>query len=385
MPRAPIAEIKAHAVDRIDDILGRLAPGGRFAGGMYTVRNPTRADKHAGSFVVYTRGRMAGAFIEFANRDEEKGDVIDLVAYLLAGAADFKGRAARSRAIEWIADFVGLDRMAPAQRAEAMQAANSRRLTDEQAEAQAQAKRARAFKMWLAARPLEAGDLAHVYLRGRGIDLAVIPNLETDLHFAPALEWWMGARRDAAGRKLAPGPSYPAIMAALRDAAGGVQAVHCTFLDRDGAGKAPVARPKLIWPDYSGCVIRLCRGEGNFAPESVPAPLDVDDAEFGMREHCSGIGPCIITEGIEDGLTAALGCRGEVRVWAAAALSNIANVPALPCVDAWLLHRQNDWHSRQALDQFEKAKMALEASGRAVVEIAALGPGKDLNDTLRGM
>ena len=376
MSRAPIAEIKSHAVDRLDDILAHLAPGGRFAGGMYSVRNPTRNDHTPGSFVVYTRGHMRGAFVEYANRDQEKGDAIDLVAYLLAGGVDFKSRAARSRAIDWIADFVGLARLPEAARAKAMVAAQTRRAADEGQEAALAAKRARTWRMWNDAHTLDVSTVAWVYLRSRGIELAAIPNRENDLRFAPRLEWWSGAERDSAGRKVAPGPSYPAIVAALRGPGGDLRAVHCTFLAPDGSGKAPVARPKLIWPEYSGCVIRLCKGASGLTPEEA--------TKFGApHSEEPHAGPCGITEGIEDGLTMALGGRGELRVWAAAALSNIANVPALPCVDAWLLHRQNDWHSRQALEQFDRAKLALEATGRPVVEVAALG-GKDLNDTLRG-
>ena len=354
----PIADIKVVAQQRLDGILLRLAPGGRTAGGIYTVRNPTRADKNAGSFVVYMRGHMRGAFIEFADREREKGDVIDLVSYLLCRGGDFKGREARARALEWIADICGLAAMAPAEReAVKANAARFRRTAEEEATALAE-KRKRAAEMWGDAHPLDQRGVAWEYLRHRGIKLSDIANRECDLREA-LQEYWVGAVRDTAGRKLSPGPCFPAMIAAMRDLHGIVQAVHVTFIAPDGSGKAAVPKPKLIWPEYSGCVIRLCKGAAD-------------------------VGPCIITEGIEDGLTEALGCGGEYRVWAAGALSNIANVPALPCVDGWMLVRQNDWHSRQALDQFERAKVALERTGRPVVEIATFGGSKDPNDLLRG-
>jgi hypothetical protein len=59
------------------------------------------------------------------------------------------------------------------------------------------------------------------------------------------------------------------------------------------------------------------------------------------------------------------------------------NVPIPECIDGIIVHRQNDWLQRQAVEQFERGKAALEATGRPVVEVAATG-GKDLNDTLRG-
>jgi hypothetical protein len=127
-----------------------------------------------------------------------------------------------------------------------------------------------------------------------------------------------------------------------------------------------VPKPKLIWPAYQGCVIRLAMGASGMTPEEAIAA--------GER------GPCAVTEGIEDGLTVALAAP-ELRVWAAGALANIANAPALPIVSAWLLHRQND-DGRAAGDAFAKAREALGATGRPVAEIAS-HHGKDINDLLR--
>ena len=48
-----------------------------------------------------------------------------------------------------------------------------------------------------------------------------------------------------------------------------------------------------------------------------------------------------------------------------------------------ILHRQNEWHNRNAVSAFERGKAKLEAQGRPVVEVHAM-IGKDLNDTQRG-
>ena len=231
----PLAEIKAAAQLRLDGILARLAPGGRTAGGHYTVRNPTRADKHAGSFVVYLRGHMRGAFIEFADRDREKGDVLDLVSYLLCGGGDFKGKSQRTRALEWIADFCGLAAMAPAQReAVKVEAARFQRTAEQEAAALAE-KRKRAQSMWAEAEMLGCArnPVGRRYVLARGIDLANIPNLESDLHFSSSFEYWLGAERDDAGRKVNSGPHFPAMIAAMRDLHGIVQAVHVTFAEAE--------------------------------------------------------------------------------------------------------------------------------------------------------
>lgn len=365
--RVPIAEVKAHALDRVEQICDTLIPGGHRSGNCYMAKNPTRGDKRAGSFVVWLNGPARGAFKEFCAGEDEKGDVIDLVSYVLAGGASFKDRTARGRALEWLADFCNLDRMPDQARRAALEAAR-RRESERAGEAERAAqKQARAFKMWGAGRAL-FGTIAETYLKTRGIPLAEIQNLETDLRFLDRQEYWLGRERNRDGSTRMPGPAFPVMIGAFRDLAGRFTAVHVTYLAPDGSGKAPVSKPKLIWPAYAGSVIRLTRGESNLTPEEA--------TERGVT------GPVQIYEGAEDGLSGAL-CAPQIRSWAAGALSNFQNVPALPCVDAFMLHRQNDWHSRAAVTAFDHARAALEATGRPIAEIAAFGDAKDINDMVR--
>jgi hypothetical protein len=366
--RASIEELKAHAVDRLDDIIAQLCPGGRNAGGFYTVRNPTRDDRRPGSFVIYTRGHRRGVFIEFANRDQEKGDVIDLVSYLLHNGAGFKDKEARKRALDWIASLVGLDRLDGRSRAAAIESARRRRSRDEAEASDREARRARAADKFLHASRILSGTAVERYLAGRGIALADLPEREDDIRSLASAEYWMGAPRAEDGRKLGRGPHYPAMVAAIRDGLGLIQGVHLTFLTEDGA-KAPVEKPKLIAGFTQGCVIRLAKGISGLTPEEA--------AELGIS------GPCALSEGIEDGLTIAA-ASPELRVWAAISLGNIGHAPALPCVDAWLPHRQNDWSARQAVAAFDRARQELEATGRPVAEIRVPGAFKDINDLARG-
>ena len=367
MTRRPsAAEVKSHALDRLENILDRLAPGGRISGGLYSPRNPTRDDKKPGSFVIRVTGAARGSFVEYVNPDSEKGDVIDLVSYLLTGGAlDFKSRERRGAAIRWIADFCGLERMQDSQRAAAHEAAKRRQ---EQAAGEAQRvvqKRTRAFNMWLKAGGI-LGSPAEKYLANRGIPIAgMAERLETDLRCIPSLEYWLDRKRHEHSNKPY-GERFPCMIAALRDIRDVVRAVHCTFLSADGQHKADVVKPKLIWPDYKGCVIHLAKGGSG---------LTVKDAiAAGLRETVA------VSEGIEDGLTLALGAP-ELRVWAAASLANIGNAPALPIVDSWLIHRQND-NSYAAVKAFDQVRRKLEETGRPVAEIAS-HEGKDINDLLR--
>jgi hypothetical protein len=59
-------------------VLRRLLPGGRILGHEYVARNPTRADKRAGSFKANV---CTGKWADFATGDKG-GDPVSLVAYV---------------------------------------------------------------------------------------------------------------------------------------------------------------------------------------------------------------------------------------------------------------------------------------------------------------
>ncbi len=76
--RIDFAAVNAAALRVLPLLLARWAPGGVVRGSEYTVRNPTRADRRAGSFRVNTR---TGKWADFATGDAG-GDVVSLAAYL---------------------------------------------------------------------------------------------------------------------------------------------------------------------------------------------------------------------------------------------------------------------------------------------------------------
>jgi hypothetical protein len=368
--RPTIAEIKAHALHRVEDIVSHhdMAPGGKILGGLYSPRNPTRNDNKPGSFVVYLRGAKRGGFVEYANPDQEKGDIIHFVAYCLSGGGDFRSKDALRRACEWLSQFLGLDFMPLPQRAAALDRARRENNRRENQEERLLRFRKTCADLFGQSESI-IGTAADTYLRKvRGIDIASLPFLENDLRFCKSMEWWMGRKRDG-DRVIARGPFYPVMLAAIRDRNGKFLSLHRTFLLPDGSGKAPVAKPKLIFPDYSGGVIRLCRGDSNLTPEEA--------AEKNIT------GPCGIAEGIEDGLTFVEASGGAIRTWAAVALSNFTNVPDLACVDGWYIQRQNDWGKRAAVKAYERGLTHFQDTGKPVAEVAAFG-GKDLNETWTG-
>ncbi len=103
-----------------------------------------------------------------------------------------------------------------------------------------------ARRLFALSRPI-VGTLAEIYLRNRGITarLEVVPVLR----FHPACFYWVhdGAPREA----------WPALIAAVTDAAGAITGVHRTWLDRDGAGKAPIAAPRRALGHLLGNAVRF--------------------------------------------------------------------------------------------------------------------------------
>ncbi len=93
------------------------------------------------------------------------------------------------------------------------------------------------------------GTLAETYLRNRGITarLGGVPVLR----FHPACFY---RAQDAAPRE-----AWPALIAAVTDAAGTIAGVHRTWLDRDGAGKAPIAAPRRALGHLLGNAVRFGR------------------------------------------------------------------------------------------------------------------------------
>lgn len=370
-----IDQVKPLANARPAELLARLGVPGQLRGGYLRISDPMSKDRDPSLVIWHKAGTIS--FKRYGGIAQ--GDVIDLVAYL-NGWFDLPGKG-RAQALRWLEDFTGIRRMTPEQRTADRQRAR-RKIAEEQKRADEKAARARAqaFNIFTSARPI-AATLAETYLAARGINLGDLPQgprggsrVPASLRFAPALKHI----NSDTGCETA----WPAMIAACvdfscygtaprtdaRDAVPEIRAIHRTYLARDGRGKAPVADAKKVWPAYAGCVIQLWRGAGN---------LSIGEAiKHGVRETL------VLTEGIEDGLSAVLG-DPSLRVWAAISLSNLGSVPVPECVDGIIVHRQNDWGKQQAVAAFERAIARLEATGRPVVIVEASG-GKDLNDTLRG-
>lgn len=76
--RIDFEKVNHAALAALPVILKRWLPDGKVAGVEYIARNPTRADRHTGSFKVNMR---TGKWADFAT-GERGGDPVSLAAYL---------------------------------------------------------------------------------------------------------------------------------------------------------------------------------------------------------------------------------------------------------------------------------------------------------------
>jgi hypothetical protein len=76
--KVDFALVNRAAISALPNILARLVPGGRIRACEYIVKNPTRADRHPGSFRINMR---TGRWADFATEDRG-GDPVSLVAFL---------------------------------------------------------------------------------------------------------------------------------------------------------------------------------------------------------------------------------------------------------------------------------------------------------------
>tara|TARA_R110000796_G_scaffold65477_3_gene151222 strand:- start:4081 stop:4962 length:882 start_codon:yes stop_codon:yes gene_type:complete len=155
---------------------------------------------------------------------------------------------------------------------------------DRKAEAGKRSRQAQA--VWAETQPI-TGTIAEIYLRGRGITCA----LGDTLRFHPAA--WHGATAKR----------IPALVARIEGSDG--FAIHRTYLQSDGHGKANIAPAKVMLGAMAGGAVRLTEG----------------------------VGPLVVAEGIETALSLSSGLLGHpATIWAALSTSGMCGLrlPALP-------------------------------------------------------
>ena len=345
-----LGAIKIALQGRIFDLLRSLGIPDKPRGGAVYPRNPRRPDKKPGSFVIWTSPARAGNWKDFASG--EKGDVFCLIQYLHGSSL--------KEAIRYARGYTGIgEDLDPEERRRiAREAAAMRAEADAKAEAEARRKRIRAAQIWNQATPQIFGTLVESYARSRGIDLRAL-RLEPGAHrFLPSWDYWLGKEQGMSA------PKFPVMLTAMRDEDGTGRALHFTYLAPDGSGKAPVAKPKVIWPESISLVMRISQGITGMSAELAPPKSEV----------------VAFAEGVEDAWTIAQ-ADPDLRVWAAGSLSGLTTAYLPFSAEAVLVAADNDWGKPQATKQLAYAVKRFAAS--RPTEVMRSSVGKDFNDQLQ--
>lgn len=357
--RAFIEEVRDRLVANIDTLAQEMFPDGHYANvrKYWIARNPSRDDRNPGSFWIWLSGPKAGGWCDAASG--QKGDVFKLINLGRGDPLD-DFREAFAFARKW----TGLDPAAtPAERKERqakISAAREQRAREE-VEQLALARR-RAKAIWLDGEPLgikgkpnPRAALAFRYFENRGIDLMRLPRLP-------------GATRllfDQMHRES--GRRYAALGSCVIDQNGQFLALHRVFIT-DAGEKIAVKPYRKCWPEYAGGFIPVWDGGTGLSPAKAAA--------IGLLSRA------IACEGIEDGYANAIG-KPDRRVFALVSLSNLANLPAMACIDDLTVFQDNDWGKPQAQAQLTRACQTLVGKGISV-RLAASYLGKDANDLMKG-
>jgi hypothetical protein len=370
---------KAHVLDHLETLIpelfgGNADPRHHRRGRSWNIAWPWRTRSKPDQTIIWLDGARRGGWCDFVSG--ERGDAIDLVAVGLQGAVTDETRL---HAVAWIEDRFGIRAMSPARRRQIEAEAEAKRKAMEAEAARAlKASRDRARKFFFSCAPEILGTQIDTYFRvKRGLDLRGVPNLAPAFRFHPACEYWLGAPRDAEGKKLDRGPVFPALISAMVDKDGRLGACHYTFLRPDGTDKAEAIpfgkdepKAKMMFPDTSGLMIRATYG---------PSGLNMEKAvDAGIRGIASA------AEGIEDAISAGY-ADPELRSNAAGSLPNFLTAYDHACVSSWILFQDGDWTNPQALSTFRRAERRFRSFRKPVETITMPRAwGKDVNDALRG-
>ena len=186
------------------------------------------------------------------------------------------------------------------------------------------------------------GTLGAIYLSNRG---CALPG-SGEVRFKTNLRHWPT------------GTSWPALISRVTDfLTAEPLTLHFTFLAADGAGKAPVERPRLLLPGHvkRRGVVRL-----------------VDDAEVAL-----GLG---IAEGIETSLC--VSAAGWSPLWAAIDAGNLASLPVIPGLESLTIFGDADCAGLKAARTLAER---WAAAGREARICAPPTQGHDWNDRLGGL
>ncbi|MFN7027858.1 MAG: toprim domain-containing protein [Sphingopyxis sp.] len=356
-PRRPlidVREIEALLEQRIESLVGELLPNARKDGKEMCVGS-IHGEPGQSLRIHVGAGSRRGWWVDFAG-GEDKGDALKLVAVVLFGG-DIK------RAVAWAKGWLGLDDSDPARiervklqaRAHAEQKARDASVEEERA-------RQGARRRWHQAAPLSRGDLVATYLARRGIDLTQLGRAPGAIRYHEALQYGFGE-----GSVV-----LPAMVSMITNLAGEHIATHRTWLKPDGSDKAGVAE---LGVDHRGRPRDAKKVMGKYLGGHIPIWKGAQACP--LRDIAPGT-DIYVSEGVEDGLTAAI-ADPSLRIVAMIALSNLIDLQLPPQMGRLILLNQNDPPGSKA-DQAKRRGIAHHrAQGRRVFLVSPPAGAKDLN------
>ena len=197
---------------------------------------------------------------------------------------------------------------------------------------EAERRAAQALAIWKESLPID-GTLAETYLRGRGITCA----LPKSLRFHP--QCWHGATAKR----------YPAMVAAVQG--NRLAAVHRTYLQADGSGKADIEPAKMMLGATAGAAVRLT------------------EAQVAL----------VVSEGVETALSLSSGLlSAPAAVWAALSASGMRGLSLPPQAGQLTIASDGDAAGREAASALAAR---VDALGWQVTLLPA-PEGLDWNDVL---
>jgi hypothetical protein len=331
--------LKRRLVDRIEEVLETLFPGGQYERRQFRVGG--LGGEPGRSLSVELAGSRAGLWYDHAAA--VGGDLVSLIAL-----ADFDGDI--GSALRWARTWLKLPAPVPPRRA----------LPQREAAISVAAVQCRVEQSWREAAPLRRGDLVCEYLQGRAIDLEVLAaanngRLPGSLRCHPRL--WCGE----AGRH------FPAMIGAIVGPDGRLIGIHRTFLEQrsTGVGKAAIEVPKRTLGAYRDGCIRLWRGASRQPWHDAPATDQL-----------------AIAEGVEDALSMAL-TQPAWRVAAAVSVSAMLSIELPQQISKVVLVTQNDPANSPACRVLLRVRARLRAEGKRVWLLKPPRWVKDVNETLQ--
>ncbi|MFZ5704929.1 MAG: DUF7146 domain-containing protein [Pseudomonadota bacterium] len=336
--------------ERARELAPDLLPNGIRDGGHWKTSNMDDMPSGRYSLQVDLQGKHIGHWHDFggARPGEEDGDMLDLVRIRRCGGD-------QKAAIEWAKRFLGIvdgDRGSFERARQEVE----RRANDRQAAFEAEQKRKRdgARGLWLHADELP-GTPAEAYLRSRSIDLRALGRAPRALRY----------RADVTNREA--GQKLPCMLAAIVGLDGAHLGTHRTWIAQDKDGrwrKALLAEAKLTLGPSKGGYIQLWRGDGAGKLATIAEGTDI-----------------YVSEGIEDGLSVAMGLPDK-RIIAAVSLSKVGSLQLPDQAGSIVIIGQNDPYGSPAVDTLEREIGRLQARGFKVRIIYPPRDFKDFNEWL---